>query len=68
MENGGRGDATRAMDAHNNLLGARIGAEARSLSDMRTSVLAAVNAGGVDVRDENRITWLSPERWQEREY
>lgn len=68
MENGGRGDATRAMDAHNNLLGARIGAEARSLSDMRTSVLAAVNAGGVDVQDENRITWLSPERWQEREY
>jgi hypothetical protein len=68
MENNGRGDATRAMDAHNNLLGARIGAEAKSLSDMRASILAAVSAGGVDVQDEDRITWLSPERWQEREY
>ncbi len=68
MENGGRGDATRAMDAHNNLLGARIGTKAKSLSDMRASVLAAVNAGGVDVKDENRITWLSSERWQERAY
>lgn len=68
MENGGIGDDTRSMDAHNNLLGARIGAEARSWSDMRAAVLAAVQSGGVGMQDGNRITWLPPERWQERAY
>jgi hypothetical protein len=68
MENGGRGDAARAMDAHNNMLGARIGAKAESWSDMRTAVFAAVKAGGVDVEDENRITWLPSQRWQDRMY
>lgn len=68
MENGGHGDAARAMDAHNNLLGARIGAKAESWGDMRTAVYAAVKAGGVDVEDENRITWLPSQRWQDRMY
>jgi hypothetical protein len=68
MENGGRGDAARAMDAHNNLLGARIGARAASWDGMRAAVMAAVEAGGVDAQDPNRITWLSPARWREREY
>ena len=68
MENGGQGDDARAMDAHNNLLGARIGTEAQSWRGMRTAVLAAVQAGGVDVQDPNRITWLPPARWQERAY
>ncbi len=68
MENGGRGDAARAMDAHNNLLGARIGAKAESWSDMRAAVFAAVKAGGVDAEDENRITWLPSQRWQDRMY
>ncbi len=68
MENGGEGDAARAMDAHNNLLGARIGARADSWNDMQTAVLAAVKAGGANVEDQNRITWLPPERWQNRLY
>jgi hypothetical protein len=68
MENDGRGDEARAMDAHNNTLGARIGAEAASWGEMRTAVLAAVEAGGVDVQDPGRITWLSPARWRERAY
>jgi hypothetical protein len=68
MENGGRGDDARAMDAHNNTLGARIGARAASWGEMRAAVMAAVEAGGVDAQDPNRITWLSPARWREREY
>jgi len=68
MEHGDGGDAANAMDRHNNRLGARIGARARSWSEMRTEVLAAVQAGGVDVEDENRITWLPPDRWRNRLY
>jgi hypothetical protein len=68
MEDGGEGDAARAMDAHNNRLGARIGARAESWTQMRADVLAAVQAGGVSLEDPNRITWLPPEKWQERLY
>lgn len=68
MENGGRGDDSRAMDAHNNLLGARIGADAHSWAGMRAAVLTAVQAGGIDVQDPNRITWLPQTRWRERAY
>lgn len=68
MENGGRGDAARAMDAHNNRLGARIGAGAESWSAMQAGVLAAVKAGGIEASDPDRITWLPPERWRERAY
>jgi hypothetical protein len=68
MEDGGRGDAARAMDAHNNRLGARIGARAGSWTQMRADVLAAVQAGGAMVEDDDRITWLPPERWQDRFY
>lgn len=68
MEHGDGGDAANAMDRHNNRLGARIGARARSWSEMRTDVLAAVQAGGIDVEDENRITWLPPDRWRDRLY
>lgn len=68
MEDGGEGDAARAMDAHNNRLGARVGARAESWTQMRADVLAAVQAGGVSLEDPNRITWLPPEKWQERLY
>lgn len=68
MEGGGRGDAARAMDAHNNHIGARIGTDAESWNEMNAAVLRAVRAGGVAVEDEDRITWLPQERWQERWY
>jgi hypothetical protein len=68
MEHGEGGDAANAMDRHNNPLGARIGARAESWSDMRAAVLAAVKAGDVAAQDDNRITWLPPEQWQERLY
>jgi hypothetical protein len=72
MERGGRGDAARAMDARNNRIGARIGAAAASWNEMNAAVLRAVQAGGEAVEDEgteeDRITWLPRERWQDRWY
>lgn len=68
MEGDGVADAARAMDAHNNRLGARIGAEAESWDRMRADIDAAVENGGVEIDDSNRITWLPRERWQERLY
>jgi hypothetical protein len=68
MEGDGSSNAARAMDTHNNRLGARIGAEAHSWKQMQAAVRAAVEAGGVANEDDNRITWLPPERWQERLY
>jgi hypothetical protein len=68
MENDGHGDDARAMDAHNNRLGARIGAQAEDWDAMQSAVLAAVKSGDVDATDPNRITWLPPERWRDRLY
>lgn len=68
MEGDGRGDASRAMDRRNNRIGARIGARADSWKEMNAAVLQAVQAGGVTAEDEDSITWLPPERWQDRWY
>ena len=68
MENNGRGNDMRAMDAHNNRIGAAIGAKARSWGDMQAAVRATVKAGAIDADDPDQITWLPPARWQERIY
>ena len=68
MERDGGGNASRAMDAHNNRLGARIGAAADSWTAMQQAVLAAVNEGAIDARSPDQITWLAPDAWQERLY
>lgn len=68
MERGGEGNAARAMDAHNNRLGARIGAAAGSWNAMQQAVLAAVKSGAIDARSPEQITWLAPNAWQERIY
>ena len=68
MERGGEGNAARAMDAHNNRLGARIGATAGSWNAMQQAVLAAVKNGAIDARSPEQITWLAPSAWQERLY
>ncbi|GAB1596032.1 hypothetical protein [Lysobacter claricitrinus] len=68
MEHDGVGNDGRAMDAHNNLLGARIGSAARSWSDMQAAIRDAVRNGAVDANDPDRITWLPPSRWQNRLY
>ena len=68
MERGGQGNASRAMDAHNNRLGARIGATAPSWNAMQQGVLAAVKNGAAHARSPEQITWLAPGAWQERLY
>lgn len=68
MEGDGHDDVARAMDVHNNRIGARIGAGAANWNEMNAAVLQAVLAGGVSVEDEGRITWLPPERWRDRWY
>jgi len=68
MERDGQGNAARAMDAHNNRLGARIGAAADSWNAMQQAVLAAVKHGAIDARSPDQITWLAPDAWQERLY
>lgn len=68
MERDGAGNAARAMDAHNNQLGARIGAAAGSWNAMQQAVLAAVKNGAIDARSPEQITWLAPRAWQERLY
>ena len=68
MERGGDGNPARAMDAHNNRLGARIGANAKSWNAMQQAVLAAVKNGAIDARSPDQITWRAPSAWQDRLY
>ena len=68
MERDGQGNASRAMDAHNNRIGARIGAAAGSWTSMQQAVLAAVNDGAIDATSPEQITWRAPHAWQERLY
>ena len=68
MERDGQGSAMRWMDAHNNRIGARIGAHAGSWREMQDDVLRAVQAGTVDATNADQITWLPRERWLDRVY
>jgi hypothetical protein len=68
MEGDGSRGRGRAMDVHNNRIGARIGSNAPSWDAMQSAVLAAVHAGRVDADRAETITWLPPERWQNRTY
>lgn len=68
MERDGQGSAMRSMDAHNNRIGARIGADATSWNQMQARVRDAIANGAIGATDENQITWLPRERWQDRMY
>ncbi|MGO1072862.1 DUF6973 domain-containing protein [Lysobacter sp. CA199] len=68
MERGGEGNASRAMDAHNNAIGARLGAAAENWTAMQRDVRAAVDHGAIDARSPEQITWRAPEAWQDRLY
>lgn len=59
------GKESNAMDAHNNHLGARIGSEATSFSDLEPAVRQAVQSGRVSATDSDQITWLAPSKWQD---
>jgi hypothetical protein len=68
MERDGQGSASRAMDAHNNRIGARIGSTAPSWGAMQSAVMRAVREGAVDAVRADEITWLPRERWSNRAY
>jgi hypothetical protein len=68
MEDDGHGSDMRAMDAHNNRIGAQIGADARSWDEMQRRVRAAIATGRAQATDANQITWLPRERWLDRLY
>ena len=68
MERGGEGNRGRAMDAHNNRIGAQIGAAAADWPAMNAAVLQAVREGAIDASEPDRITWLPPSDWQDRLY
>lgn len=68
MERDGEGTPSRAMDAHNNRIGAQIGASANSWKTMQRAVRAAVEHGTVGATSADQITWLAPDAWQERIY
>ena len=68
MERGGEGNPSRAMDAHNNRIGARLGAAAPTWTAMQREVRAAVDHGAIDARSPDQITWRAPVAWQDRLY
>jgi hypothetical protein len=68
MERGGQGNPSRAMDAHNNAIGAHLGASAENWTAMQREVRAAVDHGAIDARSPEQITWRAPEAWQDRLY
>jgi hypothetical protein len=59
------GKESNQMDTHNNRIGARIGAEANSFSDIEPAVRQAVQQGHVSATDSDQITWLSPSKWRD---
>lgn len=67
-ERGETSTAARAMDAHNNRVGARIGANASSWDAMQADVLAAVQRGREGTASPDQITWLPRATWRERPY
>lgn len=64
MESGNRN--SNKMDIHNNRIGARIGAQAKSFGELEPAVRSAVSAGAIRSADTNQITWLPEKSWRDR--
>lgn len=58
------GKESNAMDTHNNRIGARIGSEVTSFSDIEPGIRQAVQSGHVSATDSSQITWLPPSKWR----
>ena len=63
MERHGR--RSNAMDIHNNLIGAGIGARAARFSDIEPTVARSVAAGRIDTPSPDQTTWLPQNDWKE---
>ncbi len=53
------------MDRHNNRIGAEIGIEAHSFSEIDANVKSRVSLGAVDAAEDSQVRWLSPDRWRD---
>ena len=53
------------MDRHNNRLGACIGSQVESFSEIEPAVRKAVLSGKVDARDRDQVTWLPEAKWRD---
>lgn len=60
-----RGKRSNAMDIHNNLIGASIGARATRFSDIEPAVTHRVATGTINATAPDQITWLPAQEWQE---
>ena len=56
------------MDRQNNAIGADLGAQAQSLTELRSRVLQAVASGQIEASDPHQMTWLPRENWSERPF
>ena len=59
------GKRSNAMDTHNNLVGASIGARSIRFADIEPAVKTAVSAGAIRATQSSQVTWLEPDKWQD---
>lgn len=59
-----RGKDSNIMDAHNNRIGARIGATAPSFAEIEPAVQMAVRQGKEGAVEGGQITWLERRKWR----
>lgn len=63
FESGGK--ESNEMDTHNNRIGARLGSNAKTFSDIEPAVRQAVQHGHVSAKDSDQITWLPASKWRD---
>lgn len=63
MESGGKD--SNQMDVHNNLVGAHIGGQVTSFSEIEPAVRKHVEEGMVNATEAQRSTWLPQEKWKD---
>lgn len=72
MEKNGTGSFANKMDAHNNRVGASIGANVpwsfNSVATVIKKVRTAVDNGAVQTTNPKQITWMPKKYWQKRRW
>ena len=57
--------SSNVMDRHNNRIGAQIGLQASSFSEIEAAVTNAVKDGAENSKSPDKITWLSQDSWRD---
>ena len=66
FESGGK--ASNLMDAQNNRIGAKIGSQVQTFSDIEPCVRQAVQHGQASATDPSQITWLPTSQWRDSKF